>query len=42
MKQTGKVKLLKGSLIPNKRGLWYSAQEKLCEAQAGVEQMKAK
>ncbi|HHQ4758352.1 TPA: hypothetical protein ACSP2Z_003209 [Aeromonas hydrophila] len=39
MKQTGKIELLKGTLIPTKRGLWYSASEKLIEAQAGIVQM---
>lgn len=39
MKQTGKIELSKGSLIPNKRGLWYTTQEKLNEAQAGIKQM---
>jgi len=40
MKQTGKIELLNGSFIPNARGLWYSTQEKLHEAQMGVEQMR--
>lgn len=39
MKQTGKIELSKGSLIPTKRGLWYTTQEKLNEAQAGIKQM---
>ena len=38
MKQTGKIELLNGSFIPNTRGPWYSTQEKLHEAQVGVEQ----
>jgi len=40
MKQIGKIELSNGSLSPNKRGLWYSAIEKLQEAQIGIEQMK--
>jgi len=40
MKQTGKIELLNGSFIPSTRSLWYSAQEKLGEAQAGVNHMK--
>ncbi|MGL5340219.1 MAG: hypothetical protein ACRDAR_16265 [Aeromonas veronii] len=39
MKQTGKIELLKGALIPTKRGLWYSTFEKLSEAQTGIAQM---
>lgn len=41
MKQTGKVKLLSGALIPNQRGLWYTCLEKLNEAILGIEQMKS-
>ncbi|MBR9888293.1 MAG: hypothetical protein GYB20_11450 [Oceanospirillales bacterium] len=41
MKQTGKVKLLPGALVPNQRGLWYTHLEKLNEAILGIEQMKS-
>lgn len=38
--QKGKVELSKNSLIPNKRGLWYTAFEKLDEANIGRIQME--
>jgi hypothetical protein len=39
LKQTGQIELAKGSLIPNKRELWYSTFEKFNEAKSGIQQM---
>lgn len=40
MKQTGKIELAQGAHVPNKRGLWFTANEKLIEAQNGIQLMK--
>lgn len=39
MKQTGRIGLSDGALIPTERGLWYSTFEKLKEAQSGILEM---
>ncbi len=39
MKQTGRIELSPSTLIPNERGLWFSAFEKLAEAQQGINEM---
>lgn len=39
MKRKGKIKLSKDSLVPNERELWFTAFEKLNEANLGIQQM---
>ena len=41
MKQTGKIKDKPGSIALAKRGLWFTAAEKLHEASLGIEQMSS-
>lgn len=40
MKRKGKIELSKDSLIPNKREIWFTAFEKLDEANIGIQQME--
>jgi len=39
--EKGEVELERGAIVPVMRGLWHAAEEKLLEAQTGIEQMQA-